>query len=185
MSRQQPPRSGQTDHSGYLSELTIAALASAVGGAIAVIRISGPRAFWALERLAKKPLPSEQFKNRTLCRLILNNPDQEEVLDDSLFVRFEAPASFTGEDVVELHVHGGSFTATRILEALARIGVRQALPGEFSFRAVRNGRMSVSASYKAVADLIQVHQRRRRYLSHWKSFPERQNVLLSQFRRRI
>jgi tRNA modification GTPase len=154
MSRQQPPRSGQTDHSGYLSELTIAALASAVGGAIAVIRISGPRAFWAVEQLAKKPLPAEQFKVRTLYRLVLNNPDQEELLDDSLFVRFEAPASFTGEDVVELHVHGGSFTATRILEALARIGVRQALPGEFSFRAVRNGKMSISQA-QGVSDLIQ------------------------------
>jgi tRNA modification GTPase len=154
MSRQQPPRSGQTDHSGYLSELTIAALASAVGGAIAVIRISGPRAFWAAEQLAKKPLPAEQFKARTLYRLVLNNPDHDEILDDSLFVRFEAPASFTGEDVVELHVHGGSFTATRILEVLARIGVRQALPGEFSFRAVRNGKMSISQA-QGVSDLIQ------------------------------
>jgi tRNA modification GTPase len=154
MSRQQPPRSGQTDHSGYLSELTIAALASAVGGAIAVIRISGPRAFWAAEQLAKKPLPADQFKARTLYRLVLNHPEQDEILDDSLFVRFEAPASFTGEDVVELHVHGGNFTATRILEALARIGVRQALPGEFSFRAVRNGKMSISQA-QGISDLIQ------------------------------
>jgi tRNA modification GTPase len=71
-----------------------------------------------------------------------------------LFVRFEGPASFTGEDVVELHVHGGSFTASRILEALARIGIRQALPGEFSFRAVRNGKMSISQA-QGVSDLIQ------------------------------
>jgi tRNA modification GTPase len=156
MSRQQPPRSGQTDSSGYLSELTIAALASAVGGAIAVIRISGPRAFWALEQLTEKSLSSETFKAkaRTLYRAVLKSPGQDEILDDSMFVRFEAPASFTGEDVVELHVHGGNFTASRILETLARLGVRQALPGEFSFRAVRNGKMSISQA-QAVSDLIE------------------------------
>jgi tRNA modification GTPase len=152
-SRLGPTRTGGSgDQSGYLSEQTIAALASAVGGAVAIIRISGPRALWALEQLAMMPVPAEKYEARRLFRITLKTSDLL-LLDDALFVRFENPASFTGEDVVELHVHGGSFTATRLLERLAQIGIRQALPGEFSFRAVRNGKMSVSQA-QAVADLI-------------------------------
>src|SRR6185312_876624 len=89
---------------------------------------------------------------RKLTRASLKSPDGK-LIDDALFVRFVSPESYTGEDVVELHVHGGPFTASRLLETLASLGVRQALPGEFSFRAVRNGKMSLDQA-QAVADLI-------------------------------
>ena len=140
---------------GYLSEQTIAAIASAVGGAIAIIRISGPRAFEALTLLTQNsPQNStESSEPRKLYRAILRSPSGEP-LDDAMFVRFVNPESFTGEDVVELHVHGGNFTASRILEELAKNGIRQALPGEFSFRAVRNGKMSLNQA-QAISDLIE------------------------------
>lgn len=151
-----PPsqRPGKTGD-GYLSEQTIAAIASAVGGAIAMIRISGPRAFEALTALARtpaQPFSAEKHEPRKLYRAILRSTTGEP-LDDAMFVRFINPESFTGEDVVELHVHGGNFTAGRIIEELAKHGVRQALPGEFSFRAVRNGKMSLNQA-QAISDLI-------------------------------
>jgi tRNA modification GTPase len=74
-------------------------------------------------------------------------------LDDALVVRFKNPESFTGEDVLEFHLHGSSYVATRLMEIFSENGIRQALPGEFSFRAVRNGKMTVSQA-QAVADLI-------------------------------
>lgn len=139
------------DQSGYLSEKTIAALATAVGGAIVVIRISGAHAFEALDRLTESGT-AQASEPKKFFRRKLRAPSGEH-LDDALFVCFKGPESFTGEDIVELHVHGGGFTASRILETLAEAGVRQALAGEFSFRAVRNGKMSVSQA-QAVADLI-------------------------------
>ena len=139
------------DKSGYLSDRTIAALATAVGGAISVIRISGPEAFPALDLLAGKGA-SAKAEHRKMQRTRLASPAGE-MLDDAVFVCFRNPESFTGEDVVELHIHGGGFTASRILEILAQNGVRQALAGEFSFRAVRNGKMDISQA-QAVADLI-------------------------------
>jgi tRNA modification GTPase len=143
------------DKSGYLSEDTIAALASAPGGAVAVLRISGPHTFRALEQLTPAQAASA-YEPRKLYRVRLTDPDAvvgSAELDDALCVRFVAPASFTGEDVVELHLHGGSYIAAKVLDVLARQGVRQALPGEFSFRAVRNGKMTLSQA-TAVADLI-------------------------------
>jgi len=116
-----------------------------------MIRVSGPRAFQALERLAATTTISKAAP-RMLVRAILTSP-QGEILDDALVAKFIGPESFTGEDVVELHLHGSSFVAARVLEVLADQGVRQALPGEFSFRAVRNGKMTL-AQAQAVADLI-------------------------------
>lgn len=150
-----PQQSRAQDKSGYLSEDTIAALASAPGGAVAVLRISGPQAFSVLRQITPDATASTA-EPRKLCRVRLMDPDAalgSAEMDDALSVRFVAPASFTGEDVVELHLHGGSYIAARVLDVLARLGVRQALPGEFSFRAVRNGKMTLSQA-TAVSDLI-------------------------------
>ncbi|MCM2324179.1 MAG: tRNA uridine-5-carboxymethylaminomethyl(34) synthesis GTPase MnmE [Oligoflexia bacterium] len=138
------------DRSGYLSEDTIAAITTALGGPIAIVRISGGRAFEALETLC--PTAKRSTEARKLQRARLLSREGEE-LDDALSVRFPGPDSYTGEDVVELHLHGSAFVANRVLENLQGLGVRQALPGEFSFRAVCNGKMSLSQA-EAVADLI-------------------------------
>lgn len=141
------------DRSGYLAEDTIAAIATALGGPISLIRISGPRAFDALELLSRIQESSRApVAPRYLSRVQLKEPNGKP-LDDALAVRFVRPESFTGEDVVELHLHGSPYIAPRILEILAQNGVRQALPGEFSFRAVRNGKLTLNQA-QAVADLI-------------------------------
>jgi tRNA modification GTPase len=139
------------DKSGYLSEDTIAAVASATGGAISVIRVSGPKTFSVLDLLTRSS-ESSQSEPRKLFRSPIYLPNGAP-LDDALFVRFIRPQSYTGEDVVELHIHGGQFIAHRLMETLGHFGVRQALPGEFSFRAVRNGKMNLVQA-QAVADLI-------------------------------
>lgn len=139
------------DFSGYLANDTIAAIASAVGGALAVIRISGTQALEIGLRLGASPNHREQ--PRELLRAVLRDPSQSQFLDDGLAVYFPGPRSFTGEDVLELHLHGGSFSVSAVLEAILAQGARQALPGEFSFRAVRHGKMSLSQAH-AVADLI-------------------------------
>lgn len=151
MSHPSQPERGSSKPS-YFSHDTIAALASKTGGAVSLLRISGPIAFDGLAVLAG----SDQLHRsspRTLRRAHLQDSHGHS-LDDALVACFPAPASYTGENVVELYLHGSSFIAHRILEILASIGIRQALPGEFSFRAVRNGKLTLSQA-QAVSDLIQ------------------------------
>lgn len=128
---------------------TIAALATANGrGAIAVIRISGPLAF----RIAQQhvtPWP-EQHRRVTLCTMRDRNG---ELLDEALVTTFVAPSSFTGEDVVEIATHGGALVPTLVLAALTGSGARLAFQGEFTRRAVLNGKLDLVQA-EAVGDLI-------------------------------
>ena len=140
-----------TQVSGYFSEDTITAIASPVGGAIAIIRLSGPRSFPILDRITRSNM-SHECEPRRVTRTPLYLPSGKP-LDDALIVRFIHPQSYTGEDLVEFHIHGNPYIAQRLLEVLIADGARQALPGEFSFRAVKNGKMSLFQA-QAVADLI-------------------------------
>lgn len=133
----------------YLATDTIHALATPTGGALSVVRISGPRSRELLTLLTGGDLGTPA---RELFRAKLRDGNGE-TLDDGMATYFVAPKSHTGEDGAELFLHGGSVVAGRVLEALTRLGSRQALPGEFSFRAVRNGKSTV-AEAEAVADLI-------------------------------
>lgn len=144
-------QSNKAAHS-YYSEETIAALSSAVGGAISIVRLSGKDSLKALGSL----INSEESKAlaespRTVKRVLLRSGEKS--LDDAIAIYFKSPASYTGENVVELHLHGSSFVASQVLEALFIAGARAALPGEFSFRAVRNGKLTVSQA-QGVSDLI-------------------------------
>lgn len=135
----------------YLSQDTIAAAATAPGGAIAIVRVSGPRAFETAASLcADSSALNAEARKLVRTRLL---DEQGASLDDSLVVRFIAPESFTGEDVVEFHLHGSGFVVERVLERLHAAGARSALPGEFSFRGIRNGKMTLSQA-QAVADLV-------------------------------
>lgn len=131
---------------------TIFALASGRGRAgIAVMRLSGPAADAALAALcgdaAALPAP------RTGVLRFLHD-DTGERLDQALVMRFPAPRSFTGEDVVELHLHGSPAVVAAVAGVLAaRPGVRPAEPGEFSRRAFANGRMDLTAA-EGLADLV-------------------------------
>lgn len=137
--------------SGYFSEDTITAIASPAGGAIAIIRLSGPRSSEILDRITRSHLSSES-EPRKMIRAPLYLPSGQP-LDDALMVRFVQPHSYTGEDLIEFHIHGNPYIAQKLLEILTANGARQALPGEFSFRAVKNGKMNLFQA-QAVADLI-------------------------------
>jgi tRNA modification GTPase len=129
---------------------TIYALSSgSPPAAIAVVRISGPAADGALRKLAGR-LPAPRVA--TLATLAV--PGTGESLDRALLLRFPAPASATGEDIVELHLHGGRAVVAAVLEALAGMaGLRPAAPGEFTRRAFENGRIDL-AEAEGLADLL-------------------------------
>jgi tRNA modification GTPase len=129
--------------------------------AIAVIRISGPDARTALEKLSGRvPQP----RQAALARL--RDPESSENLDEALALWFPAPRSETGEDMAELQLHGGRAVIASVLAALARLpGFRPAEPGEFTRRAFENGRMDLTA-VEGLADLIGAEteaQRRQAY----------------------
>ena len=127
---------------------TIVAVATAAGrGAIAVVRLSGPDAF-AIAGKHLRPMPSEP-RVAHLCD-VLNG---DEKLDQALITLFPAPNSFTGEDTVEFSTHGGTLVPASIVAALTGSGARQALAGEFTRRAVLNGKLDIIQA-EAVGDLI-------------------------------
>ncbi len=128
---------------------TIFALASGSRRAgVAVIRVSGPAAAATLEKLTGKPMPPPRQAVYATFR------DHGKTLDHGIAIYFKAPASFTGEDIVEYHVHGGAAVIQGFLTALGKMpGCRLAEPGEFTRRAFENGKMDLTAA-EAVADLI-------------------------------
>lgn len=134
----------------------IAAVATAPGrGALAVVRLSGPGAGVVAARIAR-PWP---VLARRATRVTLHSCDAPaERLDEALVTHFPAPASATGEEVVEFSVHGGSFVSAAVLAALVEAGARPALPGEFTERAVRNGKLDLLQA-EAIADLIDARSR--------------------------
>jgi tRNA modification GTPase len=127
---------------------TIVAIASPAGrGAIGVIRISGPD----VPRLAVALLGA--LPGPRVAQLRRFHDADGAALDEGLALYFPAPASFTGEHVLELQCHGGAFIVDRVLRRVLGMGVRMARPGEFSERAFLNGKMDL-AQAEAVADLI-------------------------------
>src|SRR5438128_9359802 len=118
--------------------------------AISVIRISGPRAHEAGRRIAGA-LPEP----RTAAVRELRHPQSGELLDDALVLRFDAPASSNGEDIVELQCHGGRAVVDAVLSALDTLeGMRVAEPGEFTRRAFESGRIDLTEA-EGLADLIE------------------------------
>ncbi len=128
---------------------TIYALSSGAGRAgVAVVRVSGPGAGEALRALTGKPLPEPR---RAVTRRLAH---KDAAIDDALVLWFAAPASFTGEDVAEFHIHGGRAVQAALFEALASFeGFRPAEAGEFTRRAVENGKFDLTRA-EALADLI-------------------------------
>lgn len=131
-------------------EDTICAPATPAGkGGVSMVRVSGPDALRSAVALAGKRmegLASHTFRLATLR-------DSEGIIDQAVVGFYAGPASYTGEDVVELAVHGSPYIVERLMRALMNQGVRMAAPGEFTQRAFLNGRMDLSQA-EAVADLI-------------------------------
>ena len=128
---------------------TIAALATAPGeGGIAIVRVSGPDADALLSRLFV-PVKTWESHRMYYGHIVFDG----ETLDECMAVLFRAPRSYTREDVAEIHLHGGSWAARSVLNALYRLGARPAGPGEFTRRAFLNGRVDLSRA-EAVMALI-------------------------------
>ena len=136
-----------------LSDETICAISTPQGvGGIAVARISGPRAIEIADSLWRgTPLTSFPSHKAALGHII--DPDSGEEIDTGVATLFRGPRSFTGEDTVELSVHGSLWIQAELLKALIKQGCVMARPGEFTRRAFANGRMDL-AEAEAVADVI-------------------------------
>ncbi|MFM9849840.1 MAG: tRNA uridine-5-carboxymethylaminomethyl(34) synthesis GTPase MnmE [Hyphomicrobiaceae bacterium] len=131
-------------------QATIFALSTAPGrAALAVFRISGPAAGDVIDRMAGPRPPA-----RTAGLKIIRDPETREALDQGLVLWFPAPRSETGEDLAELHVHGGRAVAQAMLRAIGAVpGTRMAEPGEFARRAFENGKIDLTQA-EAIADLV-------------------------------
>ncbi|MBA4042116.1 MAG: tRNA uridine-5-carboxymethylaminomethyl(34) synthesis GTPase MnmE, partial [Sphingobium sp.] len=127
---------------------TIFAVASgAPPAALAIVRVSGPHAFPAVRALAGMLPP-----NRTAALRTLRHPGTRDALDQAIVIAFVGPQSATGEDIVEFHLHGGRAVVAVVLAALAEIpGLRAAEAGEFTRRALSNGRIDL-AEAEGLAD---------------------------------
>ena len=142
---------------------TIAALASGrIPAGVAVIRISGPHAFSIVDKLTDVECLSQSPSTARVTKLytLLDR----NLVDQALRLVFMAPRSFTGEDVVELHVHGGLVVIDEVLELLYSAGARPANPGEFSERAFINGKLDLTQA-EAIADIIAAPTRSARQLA--------------------
>ena len=130
---------------------TIFALAtSAIKSGVAIIRVSGSKAKDSIKIITKMSVP--KVRSATLRKLY--NPTTGDLIDEAVVLWFEAPASFTGEDTVEFHIHGSYAIIEELLQILSEIeGFRLALAGEFSHRSFLNGKMDLTQA-EGLADLI-------------------------------
>lgn len=133
---------------------TICALATAPGGALGIIRLSGPQSHTLAASLCHKSKETFASKPLQFCRVY----DGEDVLDEIVATCYHAPHSYTGENCVELSCHASPYILRRVLALLTEEGARLAEPGEFTMRAFLAGKMDLSQA-EAVADLISAQSR--------------------------
>ncbi|WP_409343673.1 tRNA uridine-5-carboxymethylaminomethyl(34) synthesis GTPase MnmE [Paenibacillus sp. MBLB4367] len=133
---------------------TIAAISTPTGeGGIAIIRVSGPEAIQAVERIFDSKQKLSEVQTHTVHYGYIRDAETNERLEEALVTVMRAPRSFTMEDVVEIGCHGGFVSVRKVLELLLASGARLAEPGEFTKRAYLNGRIDLSQA-EAVIDLI-------------------------------
>ena len=130
---------------------TIVALATPLGrSGIGVIRLSGPDALSTARRLSS----NGNLAPRRARLTQLSDPDSSEPIDQAVVTYFKAPHSFTGEDIVEISCHGSPIILRQVIDVGLRLGARLAEPGEFSLRALANGRLDLTEA-EAIRDLIE------------------------------
>lgn len=136
-----------------ISQDTICAIATAPGGALGIIRISGNNTFSCLGKifspLGKTPLCERKNHEAVFGKII----DGDNIVDEVLVTIFRNPHSFTGEDSAEISCHGSSYILNKVIQLLMQNGCRMARPGEYTQRAFMNGKMDLSQA-EAVADVI-------------------------------
>ena len=140
-----------TSYISHLSSIedTICALATAPGGALGIIRVSGPKAFHAVSSLCSIDCTNCSPNTVHYTRIT----DSQDDIDEVMVSVFRSPHSYTGEDSVEISCHGSRYILNKVLELLCQKGCRLAGPGEYTMRAYLNGKMDLSQA-EAVADLI-------------------------------
>lgn len=137
-----------------MNQDTICAIATAQGGAIGSIRVSGPDAIAITEKIFIPAQPGMQLSEKKPYTLTFGHiHDGDEIIDEVLVSLFRAPHSYTGEDSTEIACHGSSYILQQVLQLLIKQGCRLAQPGEYTQRAFLNGKMDLSQA-EAVADLI-------------------------------
>jgi tRNA modification GTPase len=134
-------------------EETICAPASGTGGAIAIIRVSGPDSIDICGKVFSPAANNDIREQKGYSILYGEIRSDSEIIDDVLVSFFRAPHSYTGEDSVEISCHSSKYIIRRILELLIQNGAKAALPGEFTQRAFFNGKMDLSQA-EAIADVI-------------------------------
>ena len=154
---------------------TICALATPPGaGGIAVVRVSGPEAYAVVGEIFTPRNPAKRVADAKGYTAMLGHYHlRGEEMDETIALFFRAPHSYTGEDVIELSVHGGNAMAQGLLEALYLAGAAPAGPGEFTRRALENGRMSLTQA-EAVMEIISAEGRQGAALANaaWIDYPE-------------
>ncbi|RJP24439.1 MAG: tRNA uridine-5-carboxymethylaminomethyl(34) synthesis GTPase MnmE [Candidatus Omnitrophota bacterium] len=149
----------------YLREDTIAALSTPQGrGAIAIIRMSGPQSLDICNQLFQPSGKINVDHARMLCHGVIVDPENGKIIDDVLCAAFPAPNSYTGENLVEIHCHGSEAVVHKILDVLYHGNARPAEAGEFTFRAVRNGKMDLTQA-EGLSALIESRSQLARALS--------------------
>lgn len=141
-----------------MEKTTIVALATPPAkAALAIVRLSGPNAIGITDRIWMGRRPLAEAEPRKAILGTIAGPDGHP-LDQAVVTIYRAPASFTGEDSVEITVHGSTYIASQLIEALVQAGAAPASPGEYSMRAFLNGRLDL-AQAEAIADLIGAESR--------------------------
>ena len=134
---------------------TIAAIATAVvpqQGSVGIVRVSGDQAIAIAKTLFLAPGKQAWESHRILYGFI-RQPQTKQVIDEALLLIMQAPRSFTREDVVEFHCHGGIMAVQQVLQLCLENGARLAQPGEFTLRAFLNGRLDLTQA-ESIADLV-------------------------------
>jgi tRNA modification GTPase len=138
-------------HRPYQKGETIAAIATAPGeGGVAVVRISGDAALDVAEKIFSGPIRSYKTHTAHFGKVI---DAQGDIVDEVLALVMISPRSYTGEDTVEIHCHGGSLISRKVLDVILKAGARAAQPGEFTFKAYINGKLDLTQA-EAVQTLI-------------------------------
>ncbi|ELR98253.1 tRNA uridine-5-carboxymethylaminomethyl(34) synthesis GTPase MnmE [Gloeocapsa sp. PCC 73106] len=138
-----------------MSKHTITAIATAVvpqQGSISIVRVSGEQAIAIAQRLFHTP-GKQPWKSHSILYGYIRHPQTQELIDEALLLIMQAPRSYTKEDIVEFHCHGGIIPVQRVLQLTLELGARLAQPGEFTLRAFLNGRLDLTQA-ESVAELV-------------------------------
>ncbi|MEM6503106.1 MAG: tRNA uridine-5-carboxymethylaminomethyl(34) synthesis GTPase MnmE [Cyanobacteria bacterium P01_C01_bin.89] len=134
---------------------TIAAIATAIvpqQGSVGIVRVSGPESWAIAQQIFQAPGQQAWDSHRVVYGMVAD-PATEKVVDEALLILMQAPRTFTREDVVEFHCHGGMMVVQQVLQLCLQQGARLAQPGEFTMRAFLNGRIDLTQA-ESVADLV-------------------------------